>query len=127
MDQNNNRSSGIYSSENFDDFVLSVAEQIFAHALGKKVAEVLAHNFRIREPSLGHASDSGSENKIQILQRLLSESFGEFHNKIMLIVIEEVCVLVGLEPHADTDDTVVMLSKARKAFGAKRATETALS
>lgn len=117
-----------FLSQHFDDFVISVAEEIFAQALGRSVADVLVHNFRIREPSLGHdTAEAGLRSKIETFNKLLAESFGEFHSSIMQVVVEEVYALTGFEAQIDSANVLEALEKARAVYPERRAAGAAIS
>lgn len=88
---NNNRTN---RPSNFDDLVINVAREIFAEALGQKVAEVLMHSFMTREPSL--MNTDADADRVAIFRNLLEESFGDFYVKILQIILEKVCAIAGI-------------------------------
>ena len=97
----------------FDQFVLDTADGLFAEALGRDVADVLRHSFLTREPQL---ADPGVDRSL-VLQRVLAESFGDFHSIIMDIIVEQVCKSLGVpQAQSRSGESLNALSDARKAY-----------
>lgn len=97
----------------FDQFVLDTAHGIFADTLGRDVADVLRHNFLTREPLLANPNVDRSA----VLQRILAESFGDFHLTIMDIITEQVCKGLGIDQtRRDPGESQSLLASARKAY-----------
>lgn len=112
------------TSDTFEDLVIKVSGDIFAEALGQKVADALLHNFMIRDPSI---RDDGVD-RIAIFQKLLKESFGEFYVKILEIIFEHVCLRSGII-YSDFAGRPIseLLQKAEEAYRSQEASKSAQS